>query len=593
MAILGQIRKRSFVLIVVIGMALFAFVISGVFVGSGLSQNQTIGEVNGEKIDYETFNLLVQQTQDFYGLDLINAVNYAWEVGIKNIVLTQELDKLGINAGKDQLEQIVSAEPSIVSNPEFQNDLGLFDFTKFSRYINQLKSMNPTAYNSWKIQEQNVIASAKQKIYFNLITSSITYTDVESNLEYHLENDKVTIDYIKIPFNEIPDSIFKITNSQISNFIKKNKNNYIIDPSRIIEYVFVPDVASPLDENNIRTNLESIRDGIIQYNDVTKLVDSIEGFKDVKNIVEFVETYSEKLYDSIYKTRDQLSGDFRDILYGLRKGKTFGPYKDGNYYVLSKMIDKKREGGVNKVLLANIHQQIVPSNESSNQNYRLASRIEFDAKTNLSLDQNNYSYSVQNYETLNPYDSGIPGISDSRSVIKWIYDESTKVDEIKRFTLTEGYLIGRIKEINKERLPGVGDVSDNVKNEMLKKIKFDYIKKKYKTPTIESIAEDYNMDIQRASAVTQYDPVLVGAGAEPYIIGASFALEPGEVSNLLLGKEGIYIIHSISKEIAEDLNLNSAISRSLSDREIERIYSLIPEVLESSADIKDNRSLYY
>ena len=593
MAILGQIRKRSFVLIVVIGMALFAFVISGVFVGSGLSQNQTIGEVNGEKIDYETFNLLVQQTQDFYGLDLINAVNYAWEVGIKNIVLTQELDKLGINAGKDQLEQIVSAEPSIVSNPEFQNDLGLFVFTKFSRYINQLKSMNPTAYNSWKIQEQNVIASAKQKIYFNLITSSITYTDVESNLEYHLENDKVTIDYIKIPFNEIPDSIFKITNSQISNFIKKNKNNYIIDPSRIIEYVFVPDVASPLDENNIRTNLESIRDGIIQYNDVTKLVDSIEGFKDVKNIVEFVETYSEKLYDSIYKTRDQLSGDFRDILYGLRKGKTFGPYKDGNYYVLSKMIDKKREGGVNKVLLANIHQQIVPSNESSNQNYRLASRIEFDAKTNLSLDQNNYSYSVQNYETLNPYDSGIPGISDSRSVIKWIYDESTKVDEIKRFTLTEGYLIGRIKEINKERLPGVGDVSDNVKNEILKKIKFDYIKKKYKTPTIESIAEDYNMDIQRASAVTQYDPVLVGAGAEPYIIGASFALEPGEVSNLLLGKEGIYIIHSISKEIAEDLNLNSAISRSLSDREIERIFSLIPEVLESSADIKDNRSLYY
>ena len=591
MAILGQIRKRSFVLIVVIGMALFAFVISGVFVGSGLSQNQTIGEVNGEKIDYETFNLLVQQTQDFYGLDLINAVNYAWEVGIKNTVLTQELDKLGINAGKDQLEQIVSAEPSIVSNPEFQNEIGLFDFTKFSRYINQLKSMNPTAYNSWKIQEQNVIASAKQKIYFNLITSSITYTDVESNLEYHLENDKVTIDYIKIPFNEIPDSIFKITNSQISNFIKKNKNNYIIDPSRIIEYVFVPDVASPLDENNIRTNLESIRDGIIQYNDVTKLVDSIEGFKDAKNIVEFVETYSEKLYDSIYKTRDQLSGDFRDILYGLRKGKTFGPYKDGNYYVLSKMIDKKREGGVNKVLLANIHQQIVPSNESSNQNYRLASRIEFDAKTNLSLDQNNYS--VENYETLNPYDSGIPGISDSRSVIKWIYDESTKVDEIKRFTLTEGYLIGIIKEINKERLPGVGDVSDNIKNEILKKIKFDYIKKKYKTPTIESIAEDYNMDIQRASAVTQYDPVLVGAGAEPYIIGASFALEPGEVSNLLLGKEGIYIIHSISKEIAEDLNLNSAISRSLSDREIERISSLIPEVLESSADIKDNRSLYY
>ena len=51
MAILGQIRKKSFFLIVVIGMALFAFVISGVFVGAGVSQNQTIGEVNGEVQD--------------------------------------------------------------------------------------------------------------------------------------------------------------------------------------------------------------------------------------------------------------------------------------------------------------------------------------------------------------------------------------------------------------------------------------------------------------------------------------------------------------------------------------------------------------
>ena len=47
------------------------------------------------------------------------------------------------------------------------------------------------------------------------------------------------------------------------------------------------------------------------------------------------------------------------------------------------MIDKKREESINKVLLANIYQQIVPSNETSNQNYRTAAQIEFDAKNNL------------------------------------------------------------------------------------------------------------------------------------------------------------------------------------------------------------------
>jgi len=591
MAILGQIRKRSFFLIVVIGMALFAFVISGVFVGSGVVQNQSVGEINGEDIDYESFNLMVQQAQDAYGLDYSNAINYAWETGVKNTVLVQELKKLGINAGRDQLEQILSAEPTIVSNPEFQNEIGIFDFNKFSRFISQLKQTNPTSYNAWKMQEQDIISLAEQRIFFNLISSSVTYTDVESDLEYHLTNDKVTIDYIKVPFDEIPDSLFNISNSQISNYIRKNKADFQIDPSRIIDYVYVEDVASTLDENNIRTNLEALRDGVIEYNDVTKLVDSIEGFKNVKNIPEFVDTYSEKPYEEIYMSRDQLPGDFADILYGLRKGQTFGPYKEGDYYILSRMVDKKREEGVNKVLLANIYQQIVPSNESSNENYRTASQIEFDAKNNLILDSNEWN--VLNYESLDPFDSDIPGIPDSRSVIKWLYEKPTKVNDVKRFNLTQGYLIGIVKSINKERLPELVDVSDDVKSEIIKTIKFDYLKKNYNNPSIESIKENFNVEIQRATAITQYDPVLVGAGAEPYIIGAAFALEPGEVSSLLLGNNGIYIIESISKEVAEDLSLDAAISRSMTDREIERISSLIPEVLESSAEIIDNRSFYY
>ncbi|HJN78945.1 MAG TPA: peptidylprolyl isomerase, partial [Flavobacteriaceae bacterium] len=432
---------------------------------------------------------------------------------------------------------------------------------------------------------------AEQRIFFNLIASSVTYTEYESDLEYHLENDKITIDYVKVSFDEIPDSLFNISNSQISNYIRANKDNFQIDPSRIIDFVYIPDVASSLDENNIRTNLEALRDGIIQYNDVTKLVDSIQGFKNVNNIQEFVDTYSEKPYEEKYMSRDQLPGEFADILYGLSKGQTFGPYKDGGYYILSRMVDKKREEGVNKVLLANIYQQIVPSNESSNQNYRVASQIEYDAKNNLILESNENL--VENYESLDPFDSQIPGISDSRQVIKWLYEKPTKVNDVKRFNLTEGYLIAIVKSINKERLPELVDVSDDVKSEIIKTKKFDYIKKNYKNPSLESIQENFNVDIQRATAITQNDPVLVGAGVEPYIIGAAFALEPGEVSNLLLGNDGVYIVESISKEVAEDLSLNIAISSSMTDREIERISSLIPEVLESSAEIIDNRSFYY
>jgi len=591
MAILGQIRKRSFFLIVVIGMALFAFVISGVFVGSGINQGQSVGEINGEEIDYESFNLMVQQVQDAYRLDYSSAVDYAWEIGLQDMVLVQELEKLGINVGKEQLEQILSAQPELVSDPSFQNELGIFDFKKFTKFIGDLKQMNPTAYNSWKMQEQDIISIAKKNIFYNLIASSVTFTDIESDLEYHLENDKVTIDYVKVSFDDIPDSLFNISNSQISNYIRKNKDDFMVDPSRAIDYIYIRDIASDLDENNVRTNLEVLRDGIVEYNDVTKLVDSIEGFKNVKNIPEFVDTYSEVPYEEIYLSREELRGEFGDILFGLDKGQTFGPYKDGDYYILSRMVDRKREEGINKVLLASVYQQIVPSNETSNQNYRTASQIEFDAKNNLILESN--TLNVLNYESLDPFDSEIPGIPDSRSVIKWLYEKSTNVEDVKRFNLTQGYIIAIVKSINKEKLPEVADVYDNVKSKIIKTVKFDYLNKNYKNPSLELLTENFNVDVQRATAITQNDPVLVGAGAEPYIIGAAFALDPGEVSSLLLGNNGIYIIQSISREVAEDLSFNSAISSAMTDREIERVSSIIVEVLKSNAEIIDNRSFYY
>ena len=85
----------------------------------------------------------------------------------------------------------------------------------------------------------------------------------------------------------------------------------------------------------------------------------------------------------------------------------------------------------------------------------------------------------------------------------------------------------------------------------------------------------------------------MGAGAEPYIIGSAFSLNTDETSNILKGNGGIYLVRLISKDTAEDINLAAAISNSLGDREIERISTLIPEVLESKAEIIDNRSLYY
>ena len=595
MAVLGQIRKRSIFLIIVIGMALFAFVISGVFTSNGgFGSNKPIGEINGEEIEFETFNMMVEQAQISYGLNTINAVNLAWDQGIKNQALLQELDKLGIDAGRNQLEQIISADQSIVLNPLFQNEIGLFDFTKFSNYISQLRSSNPTLYNQWRFQEQNIISLAKQKIYFDLIKSSVIYTDVESNIQYHLENDKVNIEYLRIPYDIIPDSILQIRDSDISSYIKNNRVNYEKGESRKVEYVFIPDTASPLDENNLRSDLEQLRDGFSQLNPVTNSIEEIIGFKDVKDYSEFIEIYSDVSWESVYKTQQDIKGDFSDILFGLKEGEVFGPYKDDNKLKISRMIDKKRDGNLNKVLIADVVKEILPSNESSNNNYRKASQAEFDANNDLPLNNSDSSLFIDSFESFEHFDSGLPGIANTRQVIKWLYEDQTREGNVKRFSLNDGYLVAKVLNFNKKSLPNVNEVKDEVSKILLKDKKFEFFVKKHEiSADIELISKDYEIELERASAVTQNDPILVGAGDEPYIIGSSFSLDINETSKILKGNNGIYLVRLLSKEIAEDISIGAAISNSLSDREVERISTLIPEVLESKAEIVDNRGLYY
>lgn len=63
MAVLENIRKRTTVLILIIGLALFAFVISGVLsndMGGGAKVGSSVGEVNGDEISIDQFRRNVE-----------------------------------------------------------------------------------------------------------------------------------------------------------------------------------------------------------------------------------------------------------------------------------------------------------------------------------------------------------------------------------------------------------------------------------------------------------------------------------------------------------------------------------------------------
>ena len=197
MAVLGKIREKSFFLILVIGLALFAFVISGALGTGNTSSNENlaIGIVNGQEIPLENFRYMVEQTERNFGLTTMQAVENVWKQYIRNLVFQDQFEILGIDAGRDQIEQVVSSTESIINDERFTNEAGFFDFGLFTDFIIQMKNTNPQAYESWKQQELSIISSAKENIYFDLVKSSIVVTQKDAEIFHHLENDNIDIEY--------------------------------------------------------------------------------------------------------------------------------------------------------------------------------------------------------------------------------------------------------------------------------------------------------------------------------------------------------------------------------------------------------------
>ena len=347
MAVLGQIRQRSFFLIVVIGMALFAFVISGVFDGNSSSTpTDPIAVVNEEEVELTLFRQMVEQAERSYNFSTMQAVNSVWDQMIRLTIFKQEFDRLGIDAGKEQIEMILSKDERIVQDPRFQNESGFFDFGIFTNFVNSLRLENPQAYQNWRSQEESIVALAKENIYYDLIKSSSGFTELEGENAYHLENDRVNINFISIPFSEVPDSLFKISDSDIRKYVNQNKEKFELEASRKVNYVVFPDLATDEDKSRIRADLEKLKELRVEYNDVSKLTDTIQGLKIAQNITEFVEQYSEVPFDSIYLSKGALANDYADILFELKKDDVFGPYQDGEQFKISRFIDRKNGGSI-------------------------------------------------------------------------------------------------------------------------------------------------------------------------------------------------------------------------------------------------------
>ena len=346
MAVLGNLRKNSFVLIAVIGMALFAFVIAGVFDGSGFQSQEPIGKVNGEELSISDFRNQMDILKKSYNFNDLQALTTAWDESVRIELLNQEINELGIGSSSDHLEYFLSQSPSFNSDERFINDAGLFDVNKFSNFISELKEINPEAYFQWSNQENQFNNQIKANTYFNLISSGLNSTFFEGKKQYSISNSNANISFVKIPYSSIPDSLVSVKNSEISKYIKDNPEDFEQESTRNIDYVIFDESPSKKDQNDLRLRLENLLNQREEYNQVSKLNEVVPGFLTTSDLELFLSENSDVPYDSIYRPKGFFSSDHAQMIFNLDNNQTYGPYTDGEFLKYSKMIDKKRNGNV-------------------------------------------------------------------------------------------------------------------------------------------------------------------------------------------------------------------------------------------------------
>ena len=561
MAVLGKIREKSIFLIIVIGLALFAFIISGA-IGSdygNIGPNEPIGEVDGEEVLLSNYRSLVEQDQKVYGSSTIESVNKVWDQYILSLVLKSQIDLLEIDAGRNQIEQVVSSDQNLTQDSRFINEAGFFDFGLFTNFISQIRDQNPSAYESWKLQESNIISSAKQSIYFDLVRSGLLNLKSQKEIITDFKNTKVDFQYVKIPFSSLSDTLFKLDDNEIDNYIKKNKSDYIFKPIRNIEYVVFFEQPTDEDEKQIRTHLESLIKDKIEYNEVSKLNDTLIGFKNTNEIFEFVERNSDTPFDSVYLPKGRLSKEYSESLFNLDIGEVYGPYKDLGSLKISRLLDRKIDGSIRA------SQILISYNGSSNQNPNInrskeeAKKLANDLFFKIRRNPKSFSNYVQEFsDGAGKSTLGDIGFFQEKNVLPEIFSRLSK-SRIERLNLIEtdfGFHI--IKATDKQDVLLMANVVKNIipseetSNKVFRnatKFEMDLLNSK---ETFNLLAEQNGYNIRRVNEIDRLDETLPGLPNQRSIVQWLFNenTEEGMVKRFNLSFGGYAIVKVI--EINED-----------------------------------------
>ena len=332
MAVIGKIRSYSGLLIAIIGLGLAAFVLQD-FLGSGPARQRgpmEVGSVDKNKISHnefnQRFNMELESHRRRTGVDNVeqqvqfNLRNQTWEGLVRDYLLADEIDRVGIRLSIDEFEDLfLGANPHQLVLASFPTDpaTGELDRGEMLRILDAIDANHPDLI--WL--EKQVKKLREQEKYFNLIKKAYYMPHDIAELQYHKENITADIRFIVKNYNQIADENVSISDEDMRLAYEEIKHLHEGDETRDVEYVVFPVFPTEEDRQKI-------------YEDVVSLKEELKTIN-VINVEPFVNSVSDRRFDPSFKTEGSLPMEIDSIMFNSPVGTIHGPYRDNNYFVIS------------------------------------------------------------------------------------------------------------------------------------------------------------------------------------------------------------------------------------------------------------------
>ena len=293
MAIIGKIREKSGITIVLLGLAMFAFIMSGWDNMFG-SSNQPIGlgEVYGEKVDPMEYDKLVQtmiqsdqqayaqQQRPYTEADKKQSENRAWTMLVEEKILEEEYEKLGIDVSKNEFDAYLYGTDGFTVMPNLAQSFvdsltGQFNPRLLEKRIQEMESStDPRVSADWETTKTSFTNQRKSEKYYQILSQGVYVTKLEGKEEYKAQKEVKNVSYVVRRFTEIPDDQIKVTEDEVKAYYEEHKNEkkYESTAGRDVKYFDINIVPSKKDSTEFNKVLKTIKDGFSKSKDDSMFV---------------------------------------------------------------------------------------------------------------------------------------------------------------------------------------------------------------------------------------------------------------------------------------------------------------------------------